>query len=142
MVTYTRFKNFIMPWLALALAMNMTRFAMTDVYSYIYMNWNLFLALVPLLFVFFFEKVQNIYLKALFFFAWLFFLPNAAYIITDLIHLRDVGPEWMLWYDGMMLFVYALLGIVLGVYSTLRIKKSLGFGNYAGKLFSAVVAVL
>ena len=104
-----------MPWIDLALVMNLTRFAMTDVQSYVYMNWNLFLAFLPLLFIFLFERVKNIYKKSFYFLAWLFFLPNAIYMITDLIHLRDVGPDWMLWFDGMMLFSYALIGILISL---------------------------
>ena len=111
-----------MPWLTIALIMNLARFSMTDVSSYVYMNWNLFLAVIPLLFVFLFEKTNSKYLKTFYFFAWLFFLPNAAYIVTDLIHLRDVGPEWMLWFDGMMIFAYAVLGIFISSYSILKMK--------------------
>lgn len=114
-----------MPWLALALIMNLTRFIMTDIHSYIYLNWNLLLAFLPLLFLFTFEKAKNIYTKSIYFFVWLFFLPNAPYIVTDFIHLRDVGPEWMLWYDGMMIFSYSLIGVFITAYVLLRMKKNL-----------------
>lgn len=116
---------FIAPWLALALVMNLTRFVMTDVHSYVYMNWNLFLALLPLLFLYFFEQAKNLYIKTLSFLAWFFFLPNAPYLVTDLIHLRDVGPEWMLWFDGMMIFSYALIGVVITAFVLLRMKEQL-----------------
>ena len=125
MITYKKFTSFLMPWLALALLMNLTRFAMTDIQSYVYMNWNLFLSFLPLLFVYIYEKKRNIYIKSLTFFAWLFFLPNAVYMVTDLIHLRDVGPGWMLWYDGMMIFIYALVGIFISAYVLLRMKENI-----------------
>ncbi len=117
--------GFITPWLALALIMNLTRYTLTDIQSYVYLNWNVFLAFLPLLFLYFFDKAKNIYLKALLFLTWLFFLPNAPYLVTDLIHLRDVGPEWMLWFDGMMIFIYALIGIFITAFVLLEMKKRL-----------------
>ncbi len=125
MLTYKKFFSFLMPWLAFALIMNITRLAMTDIHSYIYLNWNMFLAFSPILFVYLFEKTKNVYAKGLIFFAWLFFLPNAAYIVTDLIHLRDVGPEWILWFDGMMIFIYALIGVLISAYVLLRMKENI-----------------
>ncbi len=105
--------------------MNMSRFALTDVHSYLYMNWNLFLALLPLPFVFFFENSRNIYFKVLSFILWLFVLPNAPYMVTDLLHLRNVGPEWLLWFDGMMIFSYAIIGVFVLSFTMVKIKRML-----------------
>ena len=131
MVTYTRFKNFIMPWLALALAMNMTRFAMTDVYSYIYMNWNLFLGLLPLLFAALFsKKIGGRYLGYLWFALWIGFLPNAPYMITDLIHIADVGPKNILWMDSIMLFGFAWIGMISWLQSVTIMYRKLSFRSF------------
>ncbi len=142
MITYRKFITFILPWVLLALIMNIMRLFMTDVQSYIYMNWNLLLALLPILFLFFFERTRNLYKKGFYFFGWLLFLPNAPYMVTDLIHLRDVGPQWMLWYDAMMIFSYALIGIYILVYSLLKMKKQLFQNINYQKIFVVIVAIV
>jgi uncharacterized membrane protein len=45
---------------------------------------------------------------------WLLFLPNAPYILTDFVHLRDPGAE-VLWFDAAMIGAFALVGLVLGL---------------------------
>jgi uncharacterized membrane protein len=142
MISYRKFISFIAPWFLLAFLMNMTRLFMTDVHSYVYMNWNLTLALLPLVFIFFFERTKNIYVKAFLFFAWLFFLPNSVYLITDFIHLRDVGPDWMLWFDGMMLFSYAVIGVFVSSYTMLRIGNNLFSSNKKREIFYFIISIL
>lgn len=47
---------------------------------------------------------------------WLLFLPNAPYILTDMMHLRfRRGPS--LWYDTFMLTLFGLHGLCLGLVS-------------------------
>jgi uncharacterized membrane protein len=142
MITYKKFISFLAPWIFLALVMNITRLFMTDIQSYIYMNWNLFLAFLPIVFLFFFEKIKNIYGKGFLFFAWLFFLPNAVYMITDLIHLRDVGPDWMLLFDGMMIFSYAIIGIFISAYVILRMGKNIFTLNRKRLAFYIIASLL
>jgi uncharacterized membrane protein len=55
---------------------------------------------------------------------WLAFLPNAPYIITDLIHLRPVGYV-PVWYDAGMLFASAFTGLLLGLYSLSMVRQAL-----------------
>ncbi len=143
MIRYKKFISFLLPWFILALMMNIARFLMTDVQSYVYMNWNLFLALLPLFFVYLFEKVQNQYGKAFLFFLWLFFLPNAIYLVTDFIHLREVGSQWMLWYDAMMLFAYALMGVFISAYVLLRMGYALfSHQTKKKKIFFLLISLL
>lgn len=143
MITYKKFIKLLIPWIVFSFVMNMSRFALTDVHSYLYMNWNLFLAFLPLLFIFLFERSKNIYFKIISFLAWLFFLPNAIYMVTDLIHLRDVGPEWLLWFDGMMIFAYALVGIFITAFTLLKMKDLLFKDNLKRQnIFLIIISIL
>ncbi|MEX2579178.1 MAG: DUF1361 domain-containing protein [Verrucomicrobiales bacterium] len=43
---------------------------------------------------------------------WLIFLPNAPYIVTDLIHMR--GITTLPWFDLILIFHFALAGLLAG----------------------------
>jgi uncharacterized membrane protein len=53
------------------------------------MAFNLFLAFLPVLFIWLYFAFKNKVLKGLFLILWLLYLPNSIYIITDLIHLFE-----------------------------------------------------
>ena len=115
--------------------MNLIRPFLAENYAYLYMNWNLFLAFVPLFFAYFFEKEHSLFLKGFTFLLFLLFLPNAVYMVTDFIHLRDIGPEWMLWYDAMMLFLYAFVGVFINAFLLSRMKRILFTTRFDQQLF-------
>jgi uncharacterized membrane protein len=48
--------------------------------------------------------------------AWLFFLPNAPYIFTDVVHVFR-GQFAHFWADLTLIFIFALIGLVLGFLS-------------------------
>ncbi len=48
---------------------------------------------------------------------WLAFLPNAPYIVTDLMHLGRRDDQWLYWYDVIMVVAVAWTGCVLGAVS-------------------------
>jgi uncharacterized membrane protein len=67
------------------------------------------------------------FLMALTFIAWLLFIPNSFYILTDLYHLADNHrnsrvPEW---FDLALILSFAWNGLLLGVLSTRQIEKLL-----------------
>lgn len=86
--------------------------------DYAWLTWNLALAWVPLILAAFLIRVlrkkrwsnwQAIILTI----AWLLFLPNSFYIITDYIHLfGEQRPEFML--DLAMFSSFAVNGVMLG----------------------------
>jgi uncharacterized membrane protein len=59
--------------------------------------------------------------------AWLFFIPNAFYILTDLYHVGDWYNDRLMpsWYDLVMILSFAWNGLLLGVLSVRRMEKIL-----------------
>ena len=118
--------------------------------------WNLFLAWVPLFFALAVRFVirrnaadlgitarkQGLLIGFLSV-AWLFFLPNAPYLLTDLVHLPARGyPHYFP--DMMLILHFALLGLALGFVS-LHVMHSVverRYGWVRGWLFIAMIAGL
>jgi uncharacterized membrane protein len=105
--------------------------------TYIYLIWNLFLAWIPLLIAYFLQRYNLRFPKkysVLCFssFLWLLFFPNSPYIITDLIHL-DSKFNVPLWFDAMMIFSFALTGLIAGFLSLYFMHEILN------KLFNKIV---
>ncbi len=105
---------------ALSVALVVGRELYTGRASYRFLIWNLFLAWVPLGFALAARAVhahtRQRWAVAPLGAAWLFFFPNAPYIITDLMHLRTTrgGP---LWVDLLMVFSCAWSGLIVGLFS-------------------------
>lgn len=96
---------------------------------FVMLTWNLALAWFPLGIVLVLRDLSEsrlagrwITISALV--LWLAFLPNAPYIITDLFHIQELS-EPLLWFDTLTLFVFALTGLLLGLYSTLLVHRLL-----------------
>jgi uncharacterized membrane protein len=53
---------------------------------------------------------------------WLLFLPNAPYLLTDIIHLTPLPPV-PLWYDALMFVACAWTGLALGIGSLLLVHN-------------------
>jgi uncharacterized membrane protein len=103
------------------LAMLLARIISTDSLKYTFLVWNLFLAWVPLLIavylqVYFREKGLNWLYFTAGAFLWLLFLPNAPYIITDLLHLRS-NTQVPMWFDSLLIFSYAMAGLQACLFS-------------------------
>jgi uncharacterized membrane protein len=88
---------------------------------FMFLTWNLFLAWVPLgIALLTYRRLEQGRLRGYHglvgWAAWLVFFPNAPYIITDLLHLtkRSAVP---IWYDSLMVFSYALVGLLAGLLS-------------------------
>jgi uncharacterized membrane protein len=95
-----------------------TRVLYSGTWRYIFIAWNLFLAWVPYLLSKYFKDVKNSspWKQVCLFFCWILFLPNALYIVTDLIHLRAF-TNVPLWYDAALLFAAAFTGIMMAFIS-------------------------
>ena len=81
--------------------------------DYTFLFWNLALAAAPLFFSILVLLQRRFSLQLLFGCLWLLFLPNAPYVFTDLLHLRELesGPLWL---DVLMLSSCAATALSLG----------------------------
>ena len=123
-------RSYLTPMLALlsihSIALILFRVEYTDSRSYLFLGWNLFLAWIPFwlsnLVLFMHGRgVRNwiILFPAM---AWLLFLPNCPYILTDLFHLHT-NPKVPLWFDLLMLVSAAWTGLLLGLISMINIHR-------------------
>lgn len=97
----------------------LVRYVVTDSMRFVFLLWNLLLAWVPVAAGYWFlrkRKLESPLTSVLLFLAWLLFLPNAFYIVTDFIHLRATGDINIL-FDIVLLFLFAVVGFLLGVTS-------------------------
>ena len=87
---------------------------------YLFLIWNLFLAGIPLVASTSLRLTRYLRLPRIIeagcFGLWLLFLPNAPYILTDLLHLTAKSPA-PAWYDLALLLSCAGTGLLLGYLS-------------------------
>lgn len=112
--------------MSLSVVLLMIRMKLTHSFFYLFLVWNLFLAVIPFAITTYLASLPklNKYAMILWFGAWLLFLPNAPYIITDLLHLKISGTN-LLWLDVLVINAFALNGLVLFYYSLLEMKTIL-----------------
>lgn len=111
---------------------------LSDSGTYRFLNWNLFLAFVPWLIssMLLVLEVKNKVLLSVFLVSWLLFFPNAPYILTDLVHLRDRDPI-PFWFDMILILSYAWTGLMFGMMSLIDIHKVVK--KYLGNIKSNVM---
>jgi len=130
----------------LSLLLIVGRVLLTGKLTFLFLAWNLFLALIPfglstLL------GVANKPLQARLLLpvgaAWLLFFPNAPYILTDLFHL-DARPGVPLWYDLALILSCAWNGLMLAYASLLDMQRlvQLRFGTAASWVFASAALLL
>ncbi len=86
---------------------------------YRFLDWNLFLAWVPVAFAlgtYECTRYGRGFGATVLGLLWLLFFPNAPYMLTDFIHLQE-SPTTPLWYDGLMLSSFAWTALLLGFFS-------------------------
>ena len=123
--------------------------------NYHFIPWNLFLACVPYgvsLGVALLQRCwpRRRWLRPLAVVAllplyalWLLFLPNAPYLLTDVAHVENQTPL-QLWYDSLMLGIYAVTGYALAIASLAIMQRPVRalLGWRGGWLFALVCCFL
>ena len=89
-----------------------------------WLGWNVFLAFIPwavsILAVQQFQRKRLVFASMLAL-LWLLFFPNAPYIVTDLVHMPEAHERhW--WFDQIVMFSAAMVGLMLARYSWQRMK--------------------
>ena len=117
-------------------------------FIYGFLAWNLMLAWVPFIAALVIHSCRGSNRKTKILYGsattvWFFFLPNAPYILTDMIHLRH-RPPVPYWYDGLMLFSFALTGLLLFFFSVYFVHHSWRqrFGIPASRLLVLALMLL
>ena len=140
--------------MTLSIVLLMIRMKLNQSFFYLFLVWNLFLAVIPYAITTYLgtKKTLSKWSLLFCFCAWLLFLPNAPYIITDLLHLRT-SSRYLMWldvlvvtsfaYNGLMLFFLSLLDMESILKSFIKGKKRFylmtfilfltGFGIYLGR---------
>jgi uncharacterized membrane protein len=99
------------------------RMLYTSSWTFVFLLWNLFLAMVPYLISRTLSRREllnwPVFIRLL---IWLLFIPNSFYILTDLFHL-DMSADIPQWYDLLLLLSFAWNGLLLGVLSIRQIER-------------------
>ena len=106
----------------------LARYYATGKTDYLFLNWNLFLAIIPWIIT------SNIRLKeggktnwfvlVITIGTWLLFFPNAPYILTDLYHLK-FNHSAPIWFDHVLIISFAWTGLIFGFLSLMDIESLL-----------------
>jgi uncharacterized membrane protein len=127
---------------AVAVAILVGRVFLTGNYRFVWLGWNLILAWIPFILVVFCWRVHGPAHRLWRWGAgllWVLFFPNAFYIITDLVHLREKVKDGVpAWYDVLMIASFACTGLFLGCVSLYGMHLSVqrSRGPRAGWLFA------
>ncbi len=119
------------------------RMVITGDITYLFLTWNLFLAVVPYAITQWMTANPAILKNRIrlggALFLWLLFIPNSFYILTDLFHLEefDTAPKW---FDLLLIFSFAWNGMVLGIISIRRVEMILK--KITGRGFSLFIVLL
>lgn len=94
-----------------------------------YLPWNLFLAAVPLIFALKLvhelrTKLWSSWSNLGWTLAWLLFLPNSFYMISDFIHLKSIDDRYLV-YAAVLFTSFIYLAALFGFYSLYLVHRAL-----------------
>jgi uncharacterized membrane protein len=117
-------KKILILSIGFSIALYVCRVLYTGSFLFMFIPWNLFLAWLPFFFSNLLRKEQNKFGRLVWFCLWLLFLPNAPYLVTDLVHLEQRLPV-PFYFDLVLLFSAAWNGLLLGLLSIKNIEEHL-----------------
>lgn len=127
-LVFSQFKTFAILSVSLIFSMVllMIRIKITHSFFYLFLVWNLFLAVIPFIISTYLVSTPKLHKIGFvcWFGVWLLFLPNAPYIVTDLLHLNK-RPHHLLWLDILVIGSFAFNGLILFYFSLIDIKSLL-----------------
>jgi len=109
---------------AFCLLMLVIRAFRTEHYSFFFLLWNLFLAVLPYGFITQYSNVKTPTAKGFLIVLSILFLPNAPYLVTDLFHLTK-NLAVPMWFDLVLILNFSLFGLCLFVITIDQIFKIL-----------------
>ncbi|MEH1006782.1 MULTISPECIES: DUF1361 domain-containing protein [unclassified Winogradskyella] len=122
----SRFKTLSLITVALTFSviLLMVRMKLNKSYFFLFLIWNVFLAIIPYAITIYLNTTPNLSKLKLIFWSiiWLAFLPNAPYIVTDLIHIR-IGNDALLWLDILVVLSFALSGLLVFFMSIIDMQR-------------------
>ena len=125
---FNRFKiiSILTALMMFSIVLLMIRMKLTHSFFYLFLVWNLFLAVIPFAISTYLISLPKLNKIGLFlwFSVWLLFLPNAPYIVTDLIHLK-LSNSHLIWLDVLVVSSFAFNGLLLFYLSVLDMKNVL-----------------
>ena len=134
----------LLAWCAAMVAVRIER---TGSFYYRFLLGNLFLAFMPLMFSSGLRVADRLRLNWIVSIAllslWLLFLPNAPYILTDILHLPRAN-EAPMWYDLALLLSCSGTGLLMGYLSLIDVQTIVArrFSPVIGWLFALTSLVL
>ncbi len=122
----------------LSVAMVAVRWQWTGRFQFGFILWNLLLAWIPLCCALVASRARGRMALVALTATWLIFLPNAPYVLTDLMHFRVRDVPY--WYDLLMLVSFAWTGTIAGYLSLYLMHQRVTdrMGSAAGWVFAIV----
>lgn len=135
------FKQLVYSFTLFSVTLLTYRIIKSDGLSYIFLAWNLFLALIPWWISDYLKQKETVQLKHIpLLGTWLLFIPNSPYILTDLFHLKP-RPYLPLWFDLVLVLSFALIGMLVFLKS-LKDMFAILKAHVSSMLFTLLIPVV
>jgi len=120
---------------AFAFGFLIIRMIYTQSFRFVFLPWNLFLAFIPYYIARYVQKKEATLPKLKVFgllTLWWLFLPNAPYIVTDLVHLK-LSTFQSVWLDMIIIYLFSIAGLLFG-FKSLKIVAQIVSSHLSRKL--------
>lgn len=132
---------FLMGCSIFCFTLSLLRVFFTGYHTFLFLNWNLFLAFIPWLCSSISIQLQTRkwgkFLVIPTLLVWLLFFPNAPYILTDLFHIKYNSTAAPIWFDTTLILAFAWTGLIYGISSLSNIAFIIG--KYISQKWSSVI---